>query len=75
MNDAQEGRALPHGERSALEFNAKQDRESDQQRSTGENTPIQGNGLGELADAARSAARPAALPCQNSNNSPNPVVS
>ena len=72
MNDAQEGRAFPHGKRSALESNAKQDRESDPQSSTGEGSPVQGKGLGErAAGCARCAGAPAAaaLPCQNSNNS------
>lgn len=58
-----------HGERPASEADAKQGRESGQQRSTGENALIHGTGLGEQVGAARSAARPAALPCQNSNNS------
>src|ERR1035437_1719500 len=62
----------PHGERSALHSNAKQDGEYDQQRDTGATAPICGNGLGErAAGCARAAGAPAAaaLPCQNSNNS------
>ena len=76
MNDAQQGRALSHGERSALESNAKKDRESDQQPGTSEIALIQSKGLGErAAGCARAAGAPAAaaLPCQNSNNSNQPA--
>jgi hypothetical protein len=73
VNDAQEGRAFPHGKRSALESNAKQDRATDQQPGTGETAPICGKGWGEPGMAARSAAAPAALPCQNRNNSNDPT--
>ena len=94
MNTASYDCASAHGERSASESDAKQDRES-----VG---PTQGNALstpfkasegvtrgddsnafvevagmaaemGEPGCAARSAARPAALPCQNSNNSDKPT--
>ncbi len=58
------------GERPASGADAKKGRESGQERDTGEIAPIQSKGLGEQAGAARSAARPAALPCQNSNNYP-----
>jgi hypothetical protein len=67
------GDGVTAGERPASEADAKRGRESDQQRGTGENAPICGKGLGEQDGAARSAARPAALPCQNSNNSDKPA--
>ena len=51
MIDAQQGRAFTHGEQSALESNATQDCETDQQWSAGENIPTHGNGIGEQAGA------------------------
>ncbi len=74
MNNANSGCAASHGERSASESDARQDRESDERLCAGEESPFQ-SGLekGEQEAAARSAAAPAALPCQNSNNSDKPA--
>ena len=59
------------GERPASEADAKQGRESGQHSKTTPDLPLlSGSGSGELADAARSAARPAALPCQYRHNCP-----
>lgn len=72
MNFADHGCALSHGERSASEADAKKDRESVPDAPNGAFTShSSGLGIGVQAGAARSAARPAALPCQNSNNSNN----
>jgi len=62
--------SLP-GERPASESDAKKGRESGLRCELTPDRPIQsGSGEGEQADAARSAARPAALPCLSSNNYP-----
>jgi hypothetical protein len=52
----------PPGEQPASESDAKKGCKSGQQRCTGENAPIESNGLGGQDGAARSAARLAALP-------------
>ncbi len=69
MNAETFGNESAPGERPASEADAKRGRESGLQLGTGESAPIRGCGWGAPGMAARSAAAPAALPCQNSNNS------